>query len=358
MTAGILQRYLIREWGLAIIGISLVLFLVVLAVFFGDMLGEIADGELPAGLIFQQLALRSPEALNLILPLAGLLGVMTGLGRLYRDQEMAVMQASGFSWRQMVRPLLILLLPLTVLLLLLGLWLNPLAARKADAMLEEAFQSAAVWGLQPGQFQVLDDGRLVVYVEDMAESGAQLNRLFVYLQGQEVDEIWTAEEGRYWYDPERRERFLSLRQGHKVDITPGQLDLRLITFAENDLKLPDQGERDQQQEKQLERQPSAELLSRGEPAALAELHWRLSPAIAVLILGFLAIPLSHTGPREGTYGRVVLGLLTFAVYTNLLTVGRVWLAAGTLPGFLGLWWLHGALLLAAWLWLRSQGRSR
>jgi hypothetical protein len=35
------------------------------------------------------------------------------------------------------------------------------------------------------------------------------------------------------------------------------------------------------------------------------------------------------------------------VYSQLISVGKVWIARGTLPLFLGLWWTHAVVVLIA-----------
>ena len=82
----------------------------------------------------------------------------------------------------------------------------------------------------------------------------------------------------------------------------------------------------------------------------------MSPAIAAIVLGLLAIPLSHSAPREGRGGRALLGILAYAVYANVLYMSRNWIAKGDFSPLLGLWWVHAVVLIVALLWLRRQGR--
>ena len=76
----------------------------------------------------------------------------------------------------------------------------------------------------------------------------------------------------------------------------------------------------------------------------------------MVVLGLLAIPLSHSGPREGRGARAALGILIYAVYANTLHLSRSWVASETLPVFIGMWWVHGVVLLLALIWLHRQGR--
>jgi lipopolysaccharide export system permease protein len=86
------------------------------------------------------------------------------------------------------------------------------------------------------------------------------------------------------------------------------------------------------------------------------MQWRVSPAIAVVVLGLLAIPLAHSAPREGRGGRALLGILAYTVYANVLYMCRNWVAKGEIGAFPGLWWVHLLVLIVALLWLQRQGR--
>jgi lipopolysaccharide export system permease protein len=351
----ILQKYILREWFWISLAVSIVLIIVLLGAYLGDMLKDIAGGRMPAGLMSMQLLLHMPEALGNILPLAGFVAVIWGLGRLYRDQEMAVMRSSGFSWKQMLRPLFSLLIPLAVILLVLGLSVAPTTARMAQEQLEEAFRSAAVWGLQGGKFHVLRRGELIIYVEAIGEDGSTLKNIFIKQRKDEREQIWVSKTGRYWMDSDTGDRYLVLEDGKVTDLAPGKLDLRVLSFARNDLRLPEPEFRKRKKAK-INSKPSMELLDEGSAESIAELQWRLSPAISVVILGLLAIPLSHSQPREGRGIRIVLSILVYLFYGNLLYLSRSWVTDGVLPTYVGMWWVHLVFLTVSFVWIRQQGR--
>jgi lipopolysaccharide export system permease protein len=332
-----------------------VLVIVLLGAYLSDMLKDIAGGRIPAGLLGIQVLLHLPESLGNILPLAGFVAVMWGLGRLYRDQEMAVMRSSGFGWVNLVKPLLSLVIPMAAALLVLGMSIAPTTARMAEEQLEEAFRSAAVWGLQAGKFHVLRQGELVLYAEAIGEDGATLKNIFIKQRNEEREQIWVAQKGRYWMDSETGDRYLILEDGKVTDVAPGQLDLRVLSFARNDLRLPEPEFRKRKSAK-INSVSSAELLENGNLESIAELQWRLSPAITVIILGLLAIPLAHSEPREGRGFRIVLGILVYILYGNLLYLCRSWVIDGILPTYIGMWWVHLVFLIISFAWIRRQGR--
>ncbi len=351
----ILQKYILREWFWTSLAVSIVLLIVLLGAFIGEMLNDIADGRMPAGLMTMLLLLHLPEALGNILPLAGFVAVMWGLGRLYRDQEMAVMRSSGFGWKQLLKPLFNLMVPLAVILLVLGLSVAPKTAQMAEKQLEQAFRSAAVWGLQPGKFHQLQHGNLVIYAEAIEEDGAVLRNIFIKQRDAEREQIWVAQTGRYWMDDETGDRYLILEQGKVVDVAPGQLDLRVLNFARNDLRLPEPEFRTRKKVK-INSKPTSELLGDENVESIAEFQWRLTPAISVIVLGLLAIPLAHSEPREGRGVRIVLGILVYLLYGNLLYLCRSWIAEGILPVYIGMWWVHAVFLIISFVWVRQQGR--
>ena len=351
----ILQKYILREWFWTALAVSIVLVIVLLGAYLSDMLKDIAGGRIPAGLLGIQLLLHLPESLGNILPLAGFVAVMWGLGRLYRDQEMAVMRSSGFGWRNLIAPLLGLVIPMAVVLLVLGLSLAPTTARMAEEQLEQAFRSAAVWGLQAGKFHVLRQGDLVLYAEAIGEDGATLKNIFIKQRHEEREQVWVAQKGRYWMDSETGDRYLILEDGKVTDVAPGQLDLRILSFARNDLRLPEPEFR-KRKNARINSVPSAQLLEDSNAESIAELQWRLSPAISVIVLGLLAIPLAHSEPREGRGFRIVLGILVYILYGNLLYLCRTWVIEGTLPTYIGMWWVHLVFLIISFAWVRRQGR--
>ena len=350
----ILQKYILREWTWTFLAVSFVLLIVIMGVFLGDMFNDIADGRMPPGLVGVQLMLYLPEAIGEILPLAGFVAIMWGLGRLYRDQEMAVMRASGFRWQQLIRPLLNLIVPVAVLMLVVELAVAPASTATADRKLDEAFRNAAVWGLQAGQFHVLKDGEFVVYVEALEDEGRSLRKVFVHQQNGDFEQIWFAERGEYWMDPVTGEKYITLENGQITETVPGRLDVSVLSFSRNDLKLPERDVRPTSV--RLESRSSTDLLAESSPEAWAELQWRFTPSLLILVLSFLAIPLAHSEPREGRGSRVVLGILAYALYSNSLYLCKTWIATGVLPAWLGLWWTHAIVVICAWFWLARQGR--
>jgi lipopolysaccharide export system permease protein len=253
-----------------------------------------------------------------------------------------------------LRPLFALLLPVALVLLTVSMYLSPLAAGLTRVKLEAAFRNAAEWGLQTGTFHVLRSGNLVLYVAAVERDGRSLRHVFIQQRNEDREQVWAAEKGYYWLDRETGHRYLTLENGQITEGRPGSLDFGIMEFSRNDLRLPDPEERGVADT--IETRKSTSLLFTGQPEDAAEFQWRLSPALAAIVLGLLAIPLSHSAPREGRGGRALLGILAYTVYVNVLYMCRNWLAKGDLPAFPGMLWVHLLVFVIVLFWLQRQGR--
>src|SRR3546814_11279953 len=87
-----------------------------------------------------------------------MLGLLLAIGRLYRDSEMPVLTAIGVGPRRLLRPLMMLVLPVVAVIALCSLWLGPWARDSARGMVEAGHRSLLVAGLAPGRFISLPRG--------------------------------------------------------------------------------------------------------------------------------------------------------------------------------------------------------
>ncbi len=348
-----IERYLFRQFLHAALAALAVLSMVSLGGIVADLLSEIARGKVPPALLVSQLGLRVLQFLPMVLPLALFLGLMLAIGRLYRESEMSALAAVGVGPRQLVPPLLRLMLPMVVVIAALSLWAAPQAQREAAVMIDAANRSLLVAGLEPGRFARIPGRDSVLYVGEMSGDGSRFGRLFIQTERDGRVDVVTAVSGELFLDGEQ-ERYLRLEQGFRVEAGFDALDLRMMRFERNDLRLPDHQRRNLVEEPTL--RSTRSLLGDPAPEARAELHWRLGMPLAAAILSLFAIPMGRSQPRQPRYGRLLLALLGYLVYLNFLILGTAWIGEERIPIGFGLWWVHApALALALWL-LFGDGR--
>lgn len=352
-----LDRYLLSEFLQSFLATLIVLLVVSVGGVLVDLLGNIADGRLPAALLLSQLGLQFVVHLPLILSLSLMLGLLLALSRLYRDSEMAVLTAIGVGPRRLLRPILLLVLPLVALIGLCSLWLGPWANATAAQMIEDANRSVVMAGLEPGQFTSLGDNG-VVYLTTISPDGKQLGKVFMQRTRQGRLDVVTAARGEVYLEG-RSQRFLRLHDGFRVEgpADGAGLDYRLMRFAGSEAQLPaHSAEYDADAPELLS---SRRLLSDQRPQARSELHLRLASPLLALAFALLALPLSRSAPRQQRYGRMMLAFLAYVVGSNVSALGARWIADGRIPAALGLWWLTLPLLaLAIWMYARDGRLAR
>ena len=79
-------------------------------------------------------------------------------------------------------------------------------------------------------------------------------------------------------------------------------------------------------------------------ANLGELLWRIGVPLSALILALLAVPLSFVNPRAGRSVNLLFALLTYMVYSNLLSISQARVALGRLSFATGSWLVHAVML--------------
>jgi len=65
----------------------------------------------------------------------------------------------------------------------------------------------------------------------------------------------------------------------------------------------------------------------------------------LLVLALAGLPLAQSAPRSGRFGRVVIAVLVFMVYFNLIYTAADWLESGRVGLLGGPVWVHGLALL-------------
>src|SRR5690606_32553763 len=143
-----------------------------------------------------------------------------------------------------------------------------------------------------------------------------------------------------------------LEDGRLYEGIAGSREFRITRFKEQGIpvRLPEA----RADSSKLDQKPTAQLLASADPADTAELQWRISMPLMAIVLGFIAVPLARLRPRQGRYARIGYAILVYFAYFQLLSMAKVWVARGALAPELGLWWIHGLMvILAALLLLRK-----
>jgi lipopolysaccharide export system permease protein len=351
-----LDRYLFGEFIQTTFAAGVVLMIVAFGGVFTDVLKDMASGRVPVGMMLPQLGLVMLNWLPMILPLALMLGLMLGAGRLYRDSEMPVIASVGIGPRRMLKPLLLLVVPMVAVVAACSLWLGPWAERVSKQMINEANRNLIVAGLEPGAFTEIPGGGGVIFVGNMSPDGSRFNRVFVYRHKEDRIDVTTSNDGEVTVD-ESGERYLTLNNGFEVEgPRDAGLNYRLLSYMRNEVTMPVGAKKFDANDPEM--LPTWKLLGDKRDEANAQLHFRMAPPLLTLAFALMAIPLARNPPRQARFSSVMLGFLAYMVCVFLMLMGTKWLEKGKIAAELGLWWLVLPLLgTALWLYF-TDGRMR
>ena len=350
----ILDRYIFREIAVTWFGVTMVLLLILLTNQFARVLGDVAKGKLPKNAAFDVIGLSAAQYLTVLVPIGLFLSIMLALGRLYRDSEMPAMMACRVGPSGIYRPLVWLLAPLALGVAWLSMEGAPMALTAVDRIGAEARREADLASIEPGRFTIFGPDQAVVYGESVTADGVMAK---VFMQRQVADgrvEVVIAERGEQLESEDENTRLLVLHNGRRYEGVPGTTKFRVVEFAEHGIpfQLPSLDAPDPRPRAM----PFQQLWASNELAHIAELQWRVSIPLATILLAMLAVPLSNSQPRAGRYGRLGIGLLVFIIYLNMLSAAKAWIEQATLSPALGLWWVHGCVLLFTLALLAVQYR--
>ncbi len=340
----IIERYLFREMATTLVAVTTVLFLIFISMWFARLLGQVAAGDLQLNVVFLLLALKSVDALVLLLPLSLFLAVLLAFGRLYKDSEMVAMLACGVSLLRVTRFVFWFGLGFGIIIGAVSLYYGPLAKVERYNMQEKLGASVGLESIAAGQFRELAGGEVIFYAERLSDSGDAMENVFIQGMHRGAENLLVAERARLRED-DRGGRYLVLENGYRYEGVPGRADFRIIHYRQHEIRVAEPKTVTEQESNETATLSTLFLWASDDPGHKAELQWRLAMPLSAVLLALLAVFLSRTNPRQGRYGKFFLGILVYIIYSNLLAVARTWVERGKVDPLIGIWWVHGLLLL-------------
>ena len=303
-----------------------------------------------AGLV---VALSLPHIVVLTLPVAFLLGLLIGIGRLSADSELTALRASGVDLLVLYRPIGVLAAVTGGVTLVLMLAVVPLTNHLLYAMKLRLSSFAFAQRIQPGVFSPEIAG-LRVYAEGASPDRRELTGLIISDRSNpEGAELTLArrgwleleeDQGRLWLRVEDAERHHLSEDGRRYDVT---------SFSRQRMVLQDNGPTLGVSEKQIREQTLRELLERASARArrpedrrlaLTEVHKKFALPAACLVFGLIGLPLGIVNRRGGRAAGFAVSIGIVLFYYALLATGEARAIEGRMSPGLAMW-LPNLLLL-------------
>jgi len=302
--------------------------------------------------------------LGYLLPLGFYLAILLVLGRLYIDNEMTVLSCCGMSWARIFTMVLTFALALMLVVAGLLLWVEPKAQDFRAKVLENSIKQASINKLIPSQFRELPDGG-VFYAGQVLRAQQTMRNVFFAEKttpahaGERAGwDITLADNARVTEVADAPGQFLVFNNGYRYVGVPGEKQFRLIQYQNYGVQLMNSHYKSSDWPLNA---PTLQLwaMRHQNRDAAAMLQWRLGMPISVILFALIAVPLSRVKPRQGKFAQFLPAIIIYIGYADLMFLGRAWIQRGVVSPELGLWWLHGAmLLLAVMIILQKLGWKR
>lgn len=384
----ILDRYIVREvFRHALLGLAVFTF-----VFFVPQLVRLMalfvrhTGS--GGQVFELFLCIFPGVLTFTIPMAVLIGVLLGLGRMSADSEIIALTALGIGRRRILLPVGVLAVVGLVAALAMTLWLGPWSVRTYRSLETELIASQVSFAVQP---RVFDERfpKLVLYVNDVSASGTHWHDVFLAQTGGESgSQLTLAENAIVIAEPKEGKLELHLQGGSTHEFSREDPDrYSLTSFGQSDWPIemnglvPTRGTQLTNSELSL-RQLLAESGS-GWREARVEFHRRLAFPGACLAFALIAVPLGAQPRRGGRAAGSLIAVILIACYYLLTVIGAGLARQGLAPPWFGIWganillavvgfvllprmeqfrgesrWLHSTARLRSWARLLRRRKAR
>ena len=336
----IFHKALVREFANTALAAFFVLLGITLTTQLVKLLGQAATGLITSTGVLALLGFTLVNYLPVLLSLTTFIAVLMTLTRSYRDSEMVVWFASGVGLTRWVRPVLSFALPLVAVIGLLSLVLSPWAASRSDELRRLMDSRDDVSTIVPGMFRESNRAERVFFVEEVSDSENMVANVFVSSNQHQKLGVMVARRG-HQETAENGDRFLVLLNGRRYEGVPGTPEYRLYEFDRYAMRVELGEARPRAPTTKTTATP--ELVRDATPRNLAELSWRLGLPVSALILSVLAVPLSFVNPRAGRSMNLVLALLIYMTYSNLLSIVQAWIAQSRMS-FTGGFAVHVVML--------------
>ena len=349
-TNTIISKYLLKN----LIVILIAIFLIISLIIFGNQFVMTAQKSVEHGIPLSELmpivGFNMLRDLPIILSLSFFLSIIISISQLYRNSEAVVMNSFGIGDRNFMN----LIKPLAIVIFLfifsLSMYVVPWAKNQKSLTEDVTVNASDFSFITEGKFESFKNGEIVFYASDsssISNSGEQnMEEIFIYVSNKDSPIVVLASEATKYTDSKNESIYLRLKDGLRYEGLPGDENVNILNFDKYDLEIVSgEVQKSLSNFSEIEEKTSIDLFLEGGLLANAEIQWRLSQPISILILSIIGVLLGKTSPRTGKGVNLLFGVIIFMLYNNGLLVAKNSIESGQLNPLIGLWSIHILMIL-------------
>ena len=368
----ILDRYVAREvLGPFAMSLGILTFALVVAKLL-KLIELVVNHGVGLGEVLTLIGYIMPGFMELSFPMAVLLGVLLGFGRMSSDQELTAARACGIGLHRLAEPALGMAIIACGLSSWLAFQVRPWANSSLRQKLFQLTRTRPVAGLKEKVFNRNFSG-LVVYVDQIAPEDSKLQGVLISdTRDPHEQSTIIAQNGMLIPDERRQTITLRLLDGSNFGVDAENNTTHISSFAVYDLNInPGEALGVIQHDPQEMNGPElSRIIAQSRRAgprnfvAEAELAHRFVVPVATLLFAVLGVALGLKPARGGQSERFGVSLFLFFAYYTLLRTGQSFAESGRINAFIAMSLPDVVFAaLGAWLFYRAatdrgdQGRG-
>ncbi|TDJ61479.1 MAG: LPS export ABC transporter permease LptF [Nitrospina sp.] len=307
--------------------------------------------------VLKMMLFISPAFLAITIPISVLLGAVVTFNQLSVDNELVVMKSCGWSFMNLMRPVLLFSFVAYLITNSIIFYLIPLGNESFKKMIFEIIQTRANIDIKPHVFN-REFKDMVLYVNDKKDN-AHFSGIFIAdTSSSGSSKIILSEEGVIVSDPAALKIQLQLKSGTIHDKSKEGTHYQLIKFDRYDLTL------DLPSSSQLEKKgilktrelslgallkKIRDLKASGATAYYeeVELSKKFSLPFTCLLFGLIGAPLGIRSSRSGKSGGFLMAILVIMLYYIGMVTAQNFGKSGEINPLLSVWIPNFILMILA-----------
>jgi len=346
----IISRYLLKNLVVFFISIFFIIGLILFGNQFVLTVQESVEHGIPIQELMPIIGFNMLRDLPIISSLAFFLSIIISISQLYKSSEAVVMNSVGMGDKNFIHLIQPVVTFLFVLVFVLTIYAVPWAKQQKSLAEDETVNASEFSFITEGKFESFKNGEIVFYASESSlvdNAGEQnMEEIFIYVSNEATPIVVLASEATKYTDSKNESIYLRLKDGVRYEGLPGDENVNILDFDRYDLEIVSgEVQKSLSNFSEIEEKTSIDLLLEGGDLANAEMQWRLSQPISILILSIFGVLLGKTSPRTGKGINLLFGLVIFMLYNNGLLVAKNLIESDQLNPILGLWSIHILLIL-------------
>ena len=314
----LISKYLIRNLIIFFFAITFIIALIVFGNQFVLTVQESVQHGIPIQELMPLVGLNMLRDIPIILTLSLFLSIIISISQLYKNSEAVVMNSIGIGDKSFISSIQPIIVFSFIIVFILSIFAVPWAKQQKNIAEDKTLNASEFSFITEGKFETFKNGDIVFYASESenidAANEQNMEEIFIYAIDNENPIIVLASKATKYVDNISKSIYLRLKDGVRYQGLPGSNNINILDFELYDLEIVSGDiQKTISDFSEIEEKSTFELIKEGGPLANAEVQWRFSQPISILILSILGVYLGKSSPRTGKG----INILIAVSYTHL-----------------------------------------